>query len=96
MRLDDVSPRLTAWIACNFEAGTAEEILDVLRDLPPGAIGGQDPERIQAALVLGAGGSWQLFLSNVELAKLDYRDALVGGGLGNADWPCRLTDVLGG
>jgi hypothetical protein len=91
----EVSPRLTRWIEANFPPGSAEPVLRSLRDLPPGIVGGQNPERIQASLVIRTGGDWHAFLKQLALAQTDWRDSLVGSGLGNADWPQRLDAVLG-
>lgn len=46
----EVSPRLTRWITNAFPPGTGERVIDALRNLPPEAVGWQDPERVQAAL----------------------------------------------
>ena len=50
---------------------------------------------MQASLVIRTGGDWYAFQQLLELARTDSRDALVGAGLGNVDWPERLEDVLG-
>ncbi|WP_323101288.1 hypothetical protein [Intrasporangium sp. YIM S08009] len=36
------------------------------------------------------------FLDLMRAARTDWRDVLVGAGLGSADWPARLDDELGG
>ena len=91
----EVGRRLTRWIEREFPKGSAEKVLEELRHLPEGVIGGQDPERIHASLVIRAGGDWYAFQQRLELAETDWRDALVGAGLGNEDWRTRLDDVLG-
>lgn len=91
-----VSPRLTRWIIANFPAGTSAEVLRHMAELPPAAAGGQDSERIQAAMVLDANGSFQAFRQRLELAAIDWRDLLVGAGLGDEGWQRRLDAVLGG
>ena len=90
-----ISPRLTRWIRANFPSGSAEPVLQTLRDLPHTVIAGQDPERIQASLVIRTGGDWHAFEERLALAKMDWRDSLVGSDLGNEDWPQRLDAVLG-
>lgn len=95
MRAMEVSQRLTRWIDSQFPAGSAERVLEELRDLPDGVLGGQDPERIQASLLIKAGGDWYAFQQRLRLAESDWRDSLVGAGLGNEDWRSRLDDVLG-
>jgi len=91
----DVTPRLSRWIIANFPAGTSAEILGQLTELDPGAAGGQNPERIQAALVLGTKGSPEAFRQNLELARTDWRDLLINADLGGTSWPRRLDAVLG-
>jgi hypothetical protein len=58
------------------------------------AFGRQDPERVQAALVLAAAGQWSRFISVIQLLSEDRRDVLVAGGLAGADWPDRLAMEL--
>jgi hypothetical protein len=91
----EISPRLTRWINRQFPEGSAEMVLSELRELPEEVIGGQDPERIQASLVIRTAGDWYGFQQCLTLAKSDWRDALVGAGLGDEDWPTRLDALLG-
>jgi hypothetical protein len=90
----DVSARLTRWITRAFPPGSSERVLSELRDLPPDVIGGQDPERVQAALVLRSGGDWRKFVLMRDLAAEDWRDALVAAGLADEDWRERLAANL--
>lgn len=90
-----VSPRLSRWIIANFPTGTSTEVLRQLAELSQATAGGQDSERIQAAMVLDANGSFEAFRQRLELAGIDWRDLLVGAGLGDEDWPRRLDAVLG-
>lgn len=55
----------------------------------------QSAERIQAAIVLGSQGDLTRFPSWLDLARTDWRDALLGAGLGNEDWQAILYDRLG-
>jgi len=91
----DVSQRLTRWVESAFPKGSSEKVLEALRDLPDGVVGGQDLERIQSSLVIRTGGEWSVFQSWLQLAHSDWRDALVGAGLGDEDWRDRLDEVLG-
>jgi hypothetical protein len=91
----EVSARLTQWVNREFPDGSAERVLSELRDLPASVIGGQDPERIQAALVIPTGGDWREFRDMLQLAHEDWRDLLVAAGLGHDNWPRRLNRVLG-
>jgi hypothetical protein len=43
MLVMEVSGRLTRWIYGEFPKGSSEKVLEGLRDLPEGVIGGQDP-----------------------------------------------------
>jgi len=56
---------------------------------------GQDMERITAAVLLCGRGRSDLLCRAVQTAKDDWRDALVGGGLGDADWAERLSAEFG-
>jgi hypothetical protein len=89
----EISTRVTRWVFKNFDDGSADQVLAELRALPSELIGGQDTERIQAALVLG--GSWSDFQLRLITARADWRDLLMGAGLGHQDWRARLDEVLG-
>lgn len=91
----EISPRLTRWVNREFPKGSAEMVLAELRAMPEEVIGGQDPERIQASLVIRTAGDWYKFQQCLTLAKSDWRDALVGAGLGDEDWPSHLDALLG-
>ncbi|MGC3994732.1 MAG: hypothetical protein QM779_11570 [Propionicimonas sp.] len=91
----EVSPRLSRWISASFPTASAPVVLQQLAALTESTIGGQDPERIQAAMVLDTHGSHEAFRQRLELARIDWRDLLVGAGLANEDWPRRLDALLG-
>lgn len=90
-----VSARVSQWVGSQFPEDRAEQLLSELRDLPASVVGRQDPERIQAALVIRTGGDWQAFQGMLRLAHEDWRDLLVAAGLGHDDWPSVLDEVLG-
>jgi hypothetical protein len=90
----ELTPRLSERIRRDFPAGTADEVAGYLASVAGEAFGGQDPERVQAAIVLASVGQWDRFLSVFRLLQLDWRDVLVAGGLANADWPARLDAEL--
>lgn len=94
--MPEPAARLVARISRDFSVGTADEVTDRLRGLPEVAFGGQDCERMQAALVLAAGGDWNRFVALLRLLDLDWRDVLVAGGLADGDWPQRLHEALPG
>lgn len=81
----------------DFAGPVAVEVLQALQDVPEGLAGGSllDPERIQAALVLTARGDRTRVDARLALARLDWRDALVVGGLADADWSLTLDRELG-
>ena len=91
----DVTGRLARWVVREFPAGVAERALQELHRLRPEVVGGQDVERVQAALVLRARGDWRRLLAMRELAGQDWRDALVAADLADEDWPERLAANLG-
>ena len=85
--------RVTAHVYRTFS--DPQQVLAALNALPDEAYGGQDRERVRAALVLAADGSWDGFERALALVRVDWRDALVAGGLANADWPQRLEEAMG-
>ena len=52
-------------------------------------------EQVQAAIIVRAAGDFYRFLSEMELAQLDWRDTLVGSGFEHADYEEQLDRVLG-
>lgn len=70
------------------EPGTAEEIARLVA-------AASESERVQAAIVLAANGDAKLLRYGADLARVDWRDVLVNGGLENDDWPTRLDVELG-
>lgn len=82
-------------IRAEFAPGTAEEVVRRLRALPKDRFGGQDAERMQAALVVQSGGSWSSFKDGLGLLERDWRDVLVRGGMADQDWPMVLSRKLG-
>jgi hypothetical protein len=90
----ELTPRLSKRIRRDFPTGTADKVAGYLASLADEDFGGQDAERVQAAIVLASAGRWDRFLSVFGLLKLDWRDVLVAGGLANADWPTRLDAEL--
>jgi hypothetical protein len=91
----EVSERLTAWVVRSFPKGNAEPVLAELQALSAAAVGGQDAERVHAALVVRTEGDWLQFERMLTLAKQDWRDALVAADLADDDWRDRLDAILG-
>lgn len=54
-----------------------------------------DSERVQGAIIIAANGDLQEFHRQAELAVVDWRDALVNGGLAHDDWPDVLNSEFG-
>jgi hypothetical protein len=77
-----------------FTPDDAGEVIGWLNGLDPELYGRQDPERIHAALVLASSGNLTRFVAGVGLLRLDWRDAVVAGGLADANWPERLDAEL--
>ena len=90
-----MTPRLEARIRSDFAADEAELVVDELDGLELPLIDGPAPERVQAAIVVLAGGDLARFDEAVRIARVDWRDVLVASGLGNLDWPARLDLALG-
>ena len=86
-----ITERLLRRIRADFgeDADLAEQLLEEVDS------GNQDRERVIAAVVLGSRGELESLFQLVELSAVDWRDVLVGGGLGNADWSSALDEQLG-
>ena len=89
-----LTQRLINRIRRDFVPNDAAEVISWLGGLTEDAFGRQDPERIQAALVLAAAGDLIRFHQLIKLLRLDWRDVLVVGGLAHGDWPERLRNEL--
>ncbi len=89
------SQRLTRWITAEFAPGSAEQVLNALRTLSADQVGGQDSERVLAALVVRTAGEWDPFTQNRALLDQDWRDVLMRADLADEDWPHRLDAILG-
>lgn len=84
-----VSRRLARRIVSDFpQPGSAGEVERIVA-------AASDSERVQAAIVLAAGGDFSDLKRQSELAIRDWRDALVNGGLAHEDWRQRLDTTLG-
>src|SRR5262245_27621057 len=80
------------------DPGAAQSVLQLLAELPQRAGYDRDvlaSERIQAAIVLVAGGNIGRLRREIDLAMADWRDVLVAAGLAGEDWPRRLDSELG-
>ena len=86
--------RLIARIRRDFTPKDAGEVIGWLDGLPEEAFGRQNPERVQAALVLAASGDLREFVAGVRLLRTDWRDVLVAGALAEGDWLERLDAEL--
>ena len=89
-----MSQRLRRRVERDFGAAS-ETVLRRLAALDLPLAEGQSRERIQAAVIAGAGGDMSTFATFVEVAEYDWRDVLAAAGLADADWPARLDEALG-
>jgi hypothetical protein len=76
-----LTARLKHRIQRDFPVGTANEVARHLTALTATAFGGQDQERVMAAIVLASAGQWGRFRPAIRLATTDWRDVLVPEGL---------------
>jgi hypothetical protein len=90
-----LTPRLRQRIEHDFPPGSAKYVLSYLEGLSDSEYGGQGRERIQAALVLASRGRRDRFESMVHLLRIDWRDVLTAGGVGQDDWHDVLDGELG-
>jgi len=82
-----LSPRLKARIGRDYGPGSDAVVSLLTRyvaRLPSAEL--QDPERLQAAPVLVAGGDVDALRRALELGMIDWRDLLVAAGLADGDW----------
>lgn len=86
------SERLIRRIRRDFNRGVDDEVIRRLTALRPD----DSSERLQAALVLGAGGKWNRFEQQLRRLERDWREVLIVGGLADHDWPARLSAELPG
>jgi hypothetical protein len=93
----EMSDRLRRRISRDYDEGSAAELYRRLADVPEGLPLGekQDPERMQAAAVVGHDGSWASVERRIRTLHRDWRDALVAAGLAQPDWRTRLDAELG-
>jgi hypothetical protein len=87
-------PEAKQRIGRDFSPGTEEKVKGCLADLDADAFGRQDPERIQASMVLASDRKWERFMRVFRLLTVDWRDLLVAGGLADGDWPALLNVEL--
>lgn len=84
-----VSNRLRARIKRDFgDPGSASEVEHLVREA-------SESERVQAAIVFASRGDMRAVHRGAALARVDWRDVLVNGGLANEDWVAVLERELG-
>lgn len=84
-----VSDRLCRRIERDFPApGSAASVAEMVA-------AASEAERIQAGVVFCGRGHLDRLRDACELARLDWRDVLVGAGLADEDWRSRLDTELG-
>jgi hypothetical protein len=90
-----VSGRLERKVRSDFPGASADAVLARIGSLRLALAEKQDSERIQAAVVILAAGDAAKLEHAAHRAERDWRNVLVWSGLGNADWPARLDELLG-
>lgn len=90
----ELTPRLLSRLESDF-GPEAQPLATELEQLPGAINSGQDPERIQAAVLLAAGGSLPEFAAMMDLARSDWRDLLVNAGLQNGNYAKVMRRRLG-
>ena len=88
------SARLEDRVRKDFGA-RADEALGRLATLSPPLAEKQSRERLEAAVVLLAGGDPMKLARAAADAERDWRDVVVWSGLGNGDWAARVDEELG-
>lgn len=69
-------------------------VIEVLSELEL-PLDGDGHERVLTAIVLVAGGEPDALERAIEVAEVDWRDALVAAGLDGDDWQAHLDEALG-
>jgi hypothetical protein len=90
----ELTPRLQRRVRRDFPVD-ADFVLATLGDLDTGWKHVHETERVLAAIVLHSDGDLAKLGTMVELACVDWRDALAAAGLEHADWARRLDAELG-
>ena len=83
-----VTRRLARRIEHDFPQGVADDVTLMVS-------GAAHSERVQAAIVLTAGGDTRELGRQIELAQIDWRDLLVNAVLAEEDWTSVLDQQLG-
>jgi len=92
--------RIRAWVVRDFPGHLLQpdhpDALDLLESLDLISVDGPlDRERIQAAILILAGGDVDRLLTWAAVAEMDWRDVLVNGGLASGDWRDVLAEECG-
>ncbi len=87
--------RLARRVRREFDEASAQIVFDALADLSRTSTDRtHGTERVQAAIVLLAGGDLARFRGARDLARADWRDVLVAAGLADDDWSAKLDAEL--
>lgn len=92
-----VSRRLAARVRADFNPAESDVVLELLEQLKLPFLDDNLPgrERVEAAVLVLAGGNRSLLLQAGALAEADWRDVLVAAGLAHEDWPQQVDALLG-
>src|ERR1700761_2363655 len=92
----NMSQRVEARVRRDFAHPAAEEVIAFLQTVPGAPLASrQDPERLQMAALILLERDPKRIPQVQQIVARDWRDLLVWAGLGNADWPDRLNEMLG-
>jgi len=91
-----LTDRTLARLERDFGASNAERARYVMEAVDIGHDETPLSERVQAAMLIAAGGNLDRLLEAAALAETDWRDLLVNTDLANEDWPQRVDAFLGG
>jgi hypothetical protein len=92
----ELSERIKRRISRDYTPDDRQAVEEILIDLMSYMESkGIDAERVIAATLLDAEGEPDKLLDAVQLARIDFRDILMGSGLEHADWRDRLETEFG-
>ncbi|WP_225827110.1 hypothetical protein [Streptomyces naphthomycinicus] len=88
-----VSQRLARKIEQEFPVDSTA-VISMLHDVESESFGGEASERLLAAVILMSRGDVDRFVMALELMKEDWRDVLMGAGLGSEGWASKVEEFL--
>lgn len=89
-----LTPRILARLELDFAVSKRDQAVYVIESVDIGDAENDGSERIQAAMLMVAGGNPDRLLEAATLAETDWRDLLMSADLGTEDWPARVEAYL--